>query len=69
MNFLSIEANLYDYKTYLVLITPISLFRCEVKNSVSPNKKGEISDEDLMRLRKFLNEIISRTESISNENP
>lgn len=62
MNYLSLVANISEFKNYLVLKTTTGVFRCEVVDMHQPHPMAEINDEDLIKLRDFLNEIITKKE-------
>lgn len=68
MNYLSLIANISDYKNYLVLKTETGIFRVEVKDMHNPHPMVEINDSDLIKLRDFINEIINKKEPTLNEN-
>ena len=57
MNLLSISHNMLDNKTYLGLSVEEGIFSCHVFNQHHPFPMVEITDEELMRMRTFLNEI------------
>lgn len=59
MNYLSLEANLREYKYFLVLQIPMGDFRCEAMHVHDAYAKIQISDENLLKLKDFLNKMIN----------
>lgn len=55
MNYVSIKANLREYKYEMILKTSTALFHCEANPINSSDSLFEINEEDLIRLRDFLN--------------
>lgn len=62
MNLLSISHNMLDNKTYLGLSVAEGVFSCHVFSQHHPFPMVEITDEELRRLRSFLNEVINYRE-------
>jgi len=62
MNFLHIKSNLREYKNEMILKIPIALFHCDVNYVHSVHPMIEINDEDLIRLRDFLNSFFPKKE-------
>lgn len=68
MNYVSLQANICEYKYEMVLKTPTDIFHCKT-NPIEKNYLiFEISDEDLIKLRDFLDSTFPKIEPILNEN-
>ncbi len=68
MNLLSLAANLSEYKYFLALKTPEGIFTCKVDQVNDSHITVKINDEDLLKLRSFLNEVINIKERSLDEN-
>lgn len=58
MNLLCLNSNVQDYEDFLSLKTIEGVFGCKVKFTSRLFPEAEISDENLIKLRDFLNEVI-----------
>jgi hypothetical protein len=67
MNYLSVKNNLCECKYEMFLKTRDALFHAEVK-CININPMIEIDDENLIRLRDFLNLFFPKKEPSLNEN-
>jgi len=57
MNYLTINVDIRNYTNVLALHTPDRVFICNVKDLGRISPGVQINDEDLIKLRDFLNEV------------